>query len=338
MDEEYFNKFVTTIILASLFILSYLVIRKILMSLILGIILAFMFHPIYRYLNRKIKSPNASAILLCAFLLAIILVPVWFLSPIVFNQTFDLYISAQNLQLDDSIGKIFLYFFDSPQLSAEMVLKTNILISKILNYFVNLASNLLVDLPNLFLQFLIVIFVFFYFLRDKEIFKEYVIGIFPFSKEVEKKFFAQTSEITTSILYGQFLIGSLQGIIVAAGFYIFGVPNPLIWTIAATIAGILPIIGTTIIWLPIALYIGLTSSIFSGMGIAFFGLLSNAAEAFGRPLWVSRQASVHPAIVFIGMIGGLFYFGFLGFILGPLVLAYLFIVLDLYRVKNNYNL
>lgn len=338
MDEKYFNKFITTIILASLFIISYFVVRKILMSLILGIILAFTFHPMYRYLNKKTKSPNFSAMLLCILLLVIIFVPVWFLSPIVFNQTFDLYISAQSLQLDDSLGKVFLYFFDSPQLSSELILKTNVLISKVLNYFVNLASEVLVDLPNLFLQFLIVIFVFFYFLRDKEIFKEYLMGIFPFSKEIEKKFFTQTNEITVSILYGQFLIGSLQGLIVGAGFYLFNVPNPLIWAIAATIAGILPIIGTTIIWLPIALYIGLTSSIFSGIGIAFFGLLSNAAETFGRPLWVSRQASIHPAIVFIGMIGGLFYFGFLGFILGPLVLAYLFIVLDLYRVKNNYSL
>lgn len=338
MDEEYFNKFITTIILASLFIISYFVVRKILMSLILGIILAFTFHPMYRYLNKKTKSPNFSAMLLCILLLVIIFVPVWFLSPIVFNQTFDLYISAQSLQLDDSLGKVFLYFFDSPQLSSELILKTNILISKVLNYFVNLASEVLVDLPNLFLQFLIVIFVFFYFLRDKEIFKEYLMGIFPFSKEVEKKFFTQTNEITVSILYGQFLIGSLQGLIVGAGFYLFNVPNPLIWAIAATVAGILPIIGTTIIWLPIALYIGLTSSLFSGMGIAFFGLLSNAAETFGRPLWVSKRASIHPAIVFIGMVGGLFYFGFLGFILGPLVLAYLFIVLDLYRVKNNYSL
>jgi len=337
MDEQYFNKFVTTIILVSLFVLSYFIVRKILMSLILGVILAFMFHPMYVYLNKKIKSPNVSAGILCILLLTIILIPVWFLSPIVFNQTFNLYISAQNLQLEDSIGKVFSYFFNSPELSAELVLKTNLLISKVLNYFVNIASNFLVDLPNLFLQFLIVIFVFFYFLRDKEIFREYIVGIFPFSKEVEKKFFKQTSEITLSILYGQFLIGSIQGIIVGSGFYLFKVPNPLIWTIAATIAGILPIIGTTIIWLPIALYIGLTSSIFSGIGIAFFGLLSNAAETFGRPLWVSRQTSIHPAIVFIGMIGGLFYFGFLGFILGPLVLAYLFIVLDLYRVKNNYS-
>lgn len=338
MDENYFNKFVTTVILASLFVLAYFVVRKILMSLILGVVLAFMFHPVYRYLNKRTNSPNFSALALCALLLTLIIIPVWFLSPILFSQTFDIYLSAQDLKLDDSIGKVFLYFFGSPELSAELVLKTNVLISRVLNYFVGLASDFLVNLPTMFLQFLIVLFIFFYFLRDREVFKEYITGIFPFSKEVERKFFSQTSDITVSILYGQFLIGSIQGLVVGVGFYLLNVPNALIWTIAATLAGILPIIGTTVIWFPISLYLGLTSSIFSGMGVAFFGLLSNAIETFGRPLWVSKRASIHPAIVFIGMVGGLFYFGFLGFILGPLVLAYLFIVLDLYRVKNNYNL
>lgn len=338
MDENYFNKFVTTIILGVLFVLAYLVVRKILMSLILGIILAFMLHPIYRYLNKKTRSPNFSALALCILLILTILIPTWFLTPIVFSQTFDLYISAQDLNLQNTVGKISLYFFNSEDISSQLVLKSNVLISKILNYFVNLASNFLVSLPTLFLQFLIVLFAFFYFLRDREIFKEYITGVFPFSKETERKFFSQTSEITISILYGQFLVGLIQGVVVGAGFYLFKVPNALIWTIVATIAGVLPILGTTIVWLPIAIYSGATSSIFSGIGIALFGLLSNGIETFGRPFWVSRRTSVHPAIIFIGMIGGLFYFGFLGFLLGPLILAYLFIVLDLYRIKNNYNL
>jgi predicted PurR-regulated permease PerM len=336
MDENYFNKFITVAVIGVLFILAYLVVRRIVISLILGIILASVFRPLYRYLNKKIKSSNISAAILCCLLLLITFVPIVFLTPMVFTQTFDLYVSAQNVNLQKTVGKVALHFLNSEEIASKIALKSNALISKVLNYFINIISEFLMDLPNLFLQFLIVVFVFFYFLRDWETFKEYVVGIFPFSKEAERRFFKQTSDITHSIIYGQFLIGTIQGIIVCAGFYLFKVPNPLIWTIAATIAGILPVIGTTVIWLPIAIYIGLTSSLFSGIGIAFFGLLSNAAETFGRPVWVSNQANIHPAIVFIGMIGGVFYFGFMGFLLGPLILSYLFIVLDLYRERNNY--
>jgi predicted PurR-regulated permease PerM len=335
MDDKYFNKFITTITLIGLFILAYLVIKEILMALIFGMMLSFIFYPIYKWVNNKTKSPNISALSICIILIILLAVPIWFLTPVLINQTFELYISSQNLDLATPLKNIFPSIFESDQFSLEVISILNSLITKTANSLVNWASALLMDLPTLSLQFLIVLFTFFYFLRDRTGFADYIRGILPYSKDLEKKFFLQTNEITTSILYGQFVIGLIQGVIVGIGLFIFGVPNALILTILACITGVLPIIGTTIIWLPVAVYFIIKGSIFGGVGIVLFGLLSNAIETFARPLWVSKRTSIHPAVVLIGMIGGIFVFGFLGFILGPLVLAYLLIVLDLYRSKNK---
>lgn len=335
MEEDYFNKFILTSVLIILFVLAGLVLKNLLISLILGVLLAFLFYPIYCKVNKRLNSPTISATILCIFLLTLIVIPVWLLSPMVFSQTFDLYLSAQRVDIGEPIKKVLGSFIDSREVVAEIASKSNSLVSKILSYFVNLVYEFILALPVFFLYFLIVLFAFFYFLRDRETFKKYIVGIFPFPKDVEEKFFFQTGEITTSIIYGQFLIGTIQGLVTGVGFYLFGVKSALVWTIVAMVMGILPIIGPPTVWIPMAIYIWISGSPLGGIGISFFGMLSSAIDTVGKPFFISKNSRIHPIVVFVGMVGGVLHFGFLGFLLGPLILAYLLIVLDLYREKNK---
>ena len=77
----------------------------------------------------------------------------------------------------------------------------------------------------------------------------------PFPKEVTDKLFKSSKGITVSVIYGQAVLGIFQGLLVGVALYLFGVPNALFLTIIACIAGIFPIIGTTIVWLPVAFYL-----------------------------------------------------------------------------------
>ena len=181
----------------------------------------------------------------------------------------------------------------------------------------------------------VVFFVFFVVLKDQEKFVEYIRSLLPFSKEVENKLFKSSRDITTSIFYGQIVLGIVTGIIVGIGFYIFGVPNAFILTILAAAAGILPIIGTTIIWVPVAIYLFVTGSVYPALGIVIFGILSSIVENFVKPIIIARWINLHPVVVLVGMVGGTFVFGILGMILGPLILAYLLIVLEIYRDKKT---
>ncbi|MBU2503844.1 MAG: AI-2E family transporter, partial [Nanoarchaeota archaeon] len=164
---------------------------------------------------------------------------------------------------------------------------------------------------------------------------EYVKSLLPFSKEIEKKLFEQTKGITSSILYGQFIVGILQGVVIGISFFIFKVPNPLFLTILAVILGILPIIGTSLVWIPIAVYLFSTGSFFSAWGIIIFGLISSNVDNILRPMIVSRRTNINTGILFTSMVGGLFFFGILGLILGPLIISYLFIIIELYRGKGK---
>jgi predicted PurR-regulated permease PerM len=157
----------------------------------------------------------------------------------------------------------------------------------------------------------------------------------PFSKEIEKKIVDQTKMITTSVVYGQVIIGLIQGAVAGLGLFLFRVPNALLLTVIMCVAGIFPIIGTAIIWVPITLFLLIEGNLTAAIGVAIFGFFSSIVDNFLRPIIVARKSKIHPAFLLVGMIGGLYTFGVLGFILGPLILAYLLILFEVYQSKKN---
>jgi predicted PurR-regulated permease PerM len=149
-----------------------------------------------------------------------------------------------------------------------------------------------------------------------------------------KNLIKSTKGITSSILYGQILVGMIQGIFVGIGIFLFRIPNALVLTLLALLFGVLPIVGTAVVWVPLAIYLFVTGNVWAAIGIIFFGLLSAFADNILRPLIVSKRANISPSIILVGMIGGIFFFGILGLILGPLILSYLLIILEVYRKKS----
>ena len=180
----------------------------------------------------------------------------------------------------------------------------------------NSISMVILDFPNLALQFTVIFFTFFFVLRDQEVIVEYVKSLLPFSKDVEKKLFDNSKLLTSAILYGQVIIGIIQGVILGIGLFIFGVKNALILTLFARLAGILPILGTAIVWLPVAVYLFVAGNTVPAWGVVVFGVLSSTVDNILRPIIVSRRTKIHSGILVVSMIGGIFLFGIMGFILG----------------------
>jgi len=335
MDREYFRNLTSTGIILVLLVLSFFLLKPILLSIILAIILGYIFYPLYKKVNKFIKVGYISAFLMCIVLTAIIFIPMWFLTPILVDQSIQFYTASQGIDFVTPLKKIFPDVFSSVQLSNEIGSVLSSFITKISNSLMNIFSKLISNFPILLLQFFVVFFVFFVVLKDQENFVDYIRSLLPFSKEVENRLFRSSREITTSIFYGQIVLGIISGIIVGISFYIFNVPNAFILTILAAAAGILPILGTTIIWVPVAIYLFVIGSIYPAIGIVLFGIFSSSVENFVKPIILARWINLHPSVVFIGMIGGTFVFGILGMILGPLILAYLLIILEIYRDKKT---
>ncbi len=334
MDELYVNRVMTTTILILLLVLSFFLLKPILVSIIIGIILAFVFNPVYRMILRYTKSRNISASLVIILIVLLIGIPIWFLTPIFVEQSVKIYVAVQQMDMVEILKSLFPSFFASDSFSTQVGTILESFISRTANSLVNSLGDLILNFPTLFLHLTVILFTFFFVLRDQDELILYVKSLMPFSKDVQNKFFKYSEGITSSMIYGQIVIGILQGIIAGLGFFLFGVPNALFLTLLAILSGVLPIIGTALIWLPVSVFLIIGGNTFQAFGVLIFGIISSTVDNFLRPAIVSRKTSIHSSIILIGMIGGLFMFNIIGLILGPLILSYLLIILELYRNKK----
>ncbi|MDZ4226782.1 MAG: AI-2E family transporter, partial [Candidatus Pacearchaeota archaeon] len=254
IDEAYFDRVMTAIILVALIVFSFLLLRPILLSIVFGLLLAFIFIPIYDLLQKIIKSKNISASIIMILLLFLIFLPIWFLTPILIDQSFKIFQTTLQIDFVTPLKELFPNLFASEQFSTTISSVLSSFLIKTANSITNAFTDLLLNLPAISLHMLVVLFTFFFVLRDREHFANYIKSLLPFPKEIENKLFDYSSEITKSILIGTVVIGMLQGIIAGIGFFVFKAPNALFLTLLAIFAGILPIIGTAIIWIPVFIF------------------------------------------------------------------------------------
>ena len=335
MEETYFKKIISIAFLVLLIVLSFFILRPILLSIIVGLVLAFLFSPVYDWLNKRIKSRTISVILIILFLITIILLPLWFLTPILIKEAFTIFQAVQEIDFVTPLKSIFPNLFASEQFSVEIGNILSSFITKSTQSIVNSLSKIILNFPILFLQLTVVLFTLFFVLRDKEKVIGYVKALMPFSGEVKKRLLKYTSGITASIVYGQFVIGIIQGIILGIGLFVFQIKNALFFTVIAIITGILPIIGTGIVYIPLTIYLFLSGNTVAAWGILAFGLVSSTIDNFLRPIIVSKKTKINSGILLISMIGGLLFFGVLGLLLGPLIISYLLVLLDVYMGKTK---
>jgi predicted PurR-regulated permease PerM len=171
-------------------------------------------------------------------------------------------------------------------------------------------------------------------MRDKQEFIDYLKSILPFSKDVQEKLLKATKDVTASVLYGQVIIGFVQGLVAGLGFFLFGAPSPMLFMILAIIAGVLPIVGPSIIWIPMAVYLLATGNNVASIGVVIFGIASIIVDNVLRPMVISKRVMMNSLLALLGTIGGLIFFGVLGLVLGPLIIAYLLIFLEVYKSKR----
>jgi len=333
LDEAYFNKVMTVIIILFLVVVSFLLLRPILLSIILGLLLAFIFTPLYKWLYKKTGSKNLSASIVILIFALIIIIPIWFLTPILIIQSLKFIQATLQLDFVGLLKDLFPGLFRSEQISAQISSALTSFATKVADSITNSLSYVLLNFPTLSLHLLVVLFTFFFVLRDQESVLEYIKSLLPFPKEIEKKLFDYSNDITKSVLFGQVVIGIIQGLVAGLGFIIFGVPNAIFLTFLAMFLGILPILGTPIVWIPVAISMFLGGNNVSAWGVIVFGMISSTIDNILRPIFVSKMTKVHSGIVLISMVGGIFLFGILGVIIGPLIVSYLLIILELYRKK-----
>jgi predicted PurR-regulated permease PerM len=331
INEKTFKKLIVIASIALLLIMSFIIIWPIFLSIITGMLLAYVFHPVYKIVLKVVREKNISSAIILLLIIFILFIPLWFLFPVIARQAFDAYTYSQKIDISSAIGNLL------PQsVSTDTAALINTFISKTISSLFTKFSSSALNITDLLLQVAVILFVFFFTLRDGDKLKEFTKDISPFSRSVEENLAKQFKDITNSVIFGHIIIGVIQGVLTGIGFYIFGVQNVLILTILAIFAAIIPIVGAWLIWIPASLYLLTSGHTGAGIGLFIYGavIVSLIVDSVLRPYIVSKRANISSAIFLVGMIGGLIIFGIIGLVIGPLILSYLIILLEAYRNKK----
>ena len=182
-------------------------------------------------------------------------------------------------------------------------------------------------------SFLLMLFVLFFVLRDGPALAVKFVRMLPIEERRRSRLWQHLADVTRAVFMGIGLTALVQGALVGVGFWIAGLPSPLVFGVVAALFALVPLVGTTIVWAPGAIFLALQGDYGHSIFLALWGVIVvGMVDNFLRPLLISGRAEVPTLAVFVGVMGGLSAFGFIGLFLGPIVLG---LLVALFRYESE---
>lgn len=180
----------------------------------------------------------------------------------------------------------------------------------------------------------VLVLVLYYMLIGGSKMEAYIYDLLPFSERNKKEVLKEINMIVTSNAIGIPLLAVIQGGIAMLGYWIFNAPSPFLFGFLTCFATIIPVVGTAIIWLPLALYMALTGDWVNAIGLAAYALIViTNVDNLIRFILQKQMADIHPLVTIFGVIIGLSLFGFMGVIFGPLLISVFLLCFNMFKRK-----
>lgn len=206
----------------------------------------------------------------------------------------------------------------------------------ITGWFSGNIGTIFTGVAKVTLDFLLNIFIgsiaFYYFLKDGKDLIKVIVELSPLPDKNDYEILSKVEKAINSVIRGSLVISLVQGFLVWLGLTIFGVPNAALLGSVAALTSLIPGVGTSLITIPSIIYLFLAGPVNYAIGLMiwhtiFVGLIDNMLS----PMLIRRGMQVHPFFILLSVMGGLLFFGPMGFLLGPVVLSLLFAMIEIYR-------
>jgi predicted PurR-regulated permease PerM len=351
IHDEY-QKIVPFILFALALILLFKLIQPLITIILSATLLAYITHPLSNKILKKVKNKTTAIILALLIISLIILIPFSFL---IFE------ITKQGNYFHDSIshkiegGELFGFGCTSADSKvcellnqAEQFSKEKLStfgldnqIEKMLPVMQEKIINFILSMPILVAEIFITLVITFFILKDWRNIVKKISNILPMRTKTKKRLIHEFGKITHTVIYAQLFVAMVQGIIGMIGFFIFGIPFPIILGAAMAFCALIPTIGTALIWLPASAYLimmgyfyGDYIIMFKGIGLFFYGLLIiSTIDNVLLAKIVHEKAKVNQIVVIIGVIGGAALFGIAGLFIGPTLLPLLLTYFETFKER-----
>jgi len=189
-------------------------------------------------------------------------------------------------------------------------------------YLLAVTTNTARNLGELLFTLAVALFMLFFIYRDGETVVSDAIVRFATNQDKARRYFAEIRSTITAVTVGTIFTCLVQGVTAGIGYYVAGVPAPVLCGALTALAALVPVVGTGIVWVPIAALIAINGAYLKAGLLAlwclvFVGLADNAI----RPLAIGAKSNIPVPAIVLGAICGVFALGILGLILGPVIFA-----------------
>lgn len=336
------------LLLGTLF-LTYRIIKPFLHPILIAVILAPLVYPVFSWLRNRVKGRSGlAALLTCVLLVLLMLGPVALAATSLVNQGIDSVQAIQawvkSGQLNEALNtpwmeriqpliKKYLPLVDPERIDPSSLLLT--VSQKIGGFLLSKGGAVLSGTGWLLGQLLLMLFVLFYLLCEGEKLLAQLRHLSPLRASQDQLLMERLRAVSRSAVLGTFATAGAQGIAGGIGFAIVGIPA-LFWGTMIAFTSLIPVVGTTLIWVPASIYLLLAGRPLAAVFLFLYSaIIVGSIDNFLRPVLMRGEAGMSTVWLFFSILGGMQAFGLLGVIYGPVVFALCAALIYLYEVEYH---
>lgn len=318
---------------------SFFIFQPYLGALFVALVFAIVFRPLHQAVAARVRRAGISAFLTLLFLLLVVLIPATLFGFFLLDDAQRLY---QSLSADGAVtGRL-----DAAFLPVERYLQGLVPDAKIRVYdYLDGALSFLIDnfggvfnrAVGFVFKAFIMLLALFYLFRDGKRFRSYIIALSPLANEYDERILKRLEGAIASVVQGKLMIIFIQGILASAGFWLFGLPHPVLLGALTSLSALIPAVGVGLVFIPVVLYALWSGGVGAAVGLLVFGAALGAVDNLLGPVLYERGLQTHPLLILLSVLGGLALFGPVGFLAGPVTLSLLLALVDIYPLLFQGN-
>jgi predicted PurR-regulated permease PerM len=312
-------------------------------TLLLAALLSGLCHPLFRFMTKILggrRSLASGATLLILFLL--IVGPISAFVTVVVKQAIDVSNQAipwvqnhlknpSDLDLHDWLAVKFPFAQEFIPSQDKILESAGTVAQAVSKFLANSATKFSVGTAGFLLNFFIMIYAMFFFLKDGRQILEKIFYYMPLSHEDESRMLDRFVSVTRATIKGTILIGLIQGALGGLAFYVAGIDGAAFWGTIMVVLSIIPGVGAALVWVPAVIYLFIVGQTVPALLLAVWcALVVGSIDNFLRPILVGKDAEMPDLLILVGTLGGIFLFGAIGFIVGPIVCGLFLTAWDIY--------
>ncbi len=318
---------------------TFLILRPFVSAILLALIFSQLFKSWYQKTKKIIKNSSLSSLITCLLVLLLFFAPLTIISSLVIKETNQIINQANQNELIERLDNFsFKIPFAQVEYQKEDIQRVlgienlNQTFKSIGNFFFEIAKKTYQGTAHFLFMFFVMTFSLYYFFKDGKRFIRKIMKLSPLKEKQEEKIFEKFMEISRATLKGSLIIALIQGFLVSLSFVVAGISAATLWGVVAAILSFIPLLGAFLVWAPAGIILLIWGKFWQGFFVLLFGILIvSSIDNILRPKLVGQNSTLHPLLVFLSTIGGLTVFGMMGFLIGPIIVAFLISLFEIYE-------